>query len=53
MQLHADKLYHQMLDYENRVAEARAVGQEPPPQSRLSSIRMPNPYRRVMMITMP
>ncbi|GAM38487.1 hypothetical protein TCE0_033f09244 [Talaromyces pinophilus] len=31
IQMHADKLYHQMLDYENRVAEARAAGQEPPP----------------------
>lgn len=31
IQMHADKLYHQMLDYESRVAEARAAGQEPPP----------------------
>jgi hypothetical protein len=29
--MHADKLYHQMLDYETRVADARAAGQEPPP----------------------
>lgn len=31
IQLHADKLYHQMLDYEQRAAEARAAGREPPP----------------------
>jgi hypothetical protein len=31
IQMHADKLYHQMLDYEKRVAECRAAGQEPPP----------------------
>ncbi|KAI9376721.1 hypothetical protein BJX61DRAFT_488993 [Aspergillus egyptiacus] len=31
IQMHADKLYHDMLDYEKRVEEARAVGQEPPP----------------------
>lgn len=29
--MHADKLYHQMLDYENQVAEARAAGRDPPP----------------------
>lgn len=31
IQLHADKLYHQMLDYEQRAAEARAAGREAPP----------------------
>ncbi|KAJ5888285.1 hypothetical protein N7495_008326 [Penicillium taxi] len=31
IQLHADKLYHQMLDYEKRVEEAKAAGVEPPP----------------------
>lgn len=29
--MHADKLYHQMLDYEERVKEAKAAGTEPPP----------------------
>lgn len=29
--MHADKLYHQMLDYEKRVEEAKAAGVEPPP----------------------
>lgn len=29
--MHADKLYHQMLDFEKRVEDARAAGQEPPP----------------------
>jgi hypothetical protein len=29
--MHADKLYHQMLDYERRVEEARIAGIEPPP----------------------
>ena len=29
--MHADKLYHQMLDYERRVKEAKAAGTEPPP----------------------
>jgi hypothetical protein len=31
IQMHADKLYHRMLDYETRVEEARAAGLEPPP----------------------
>ncbi|OXV08714.1 hypothetical protein Egran_03523 [Elaphomyces granulatus] len=31
IQMHADKLYHQMLDFERRVEEARAAGIEPPP----------------------
>ncbi|KAL4905411.1 hypothetical protein BDW74DRAFT_16837 [Aspergillus multicolor] len=31
IQLHADKLYHEMLDYEKQVEEAREAGQEPPP----------------------
>jgi hypothetical protein len=29
--MHADKLYHQMLDYEKRIEEAKAAGIEPPP----------------------
>lgn len=29
--MHADKLYHQMLDYEKRVNEAKAAGNELPP----------------------
>ena len=29
--MHADKLYHQMLDYEKQVEEAKAAGREPPP----------------------
>lgn len=33
--MHADKLYHQMLDYEKRVEEARAAGREPPPLTSL------------------
>ncbi|KAL3466440.1 hypothetical protein BJX64DRAFT_228546 [Aspergillus heterothallicus] len=35
IQMHADKLYHQMLDYENRVKEAEAAGVEPPPLTSL------------------
>lgn len=35
--MHADKLYHQMLDYERQVAEARAAGVEPPPITSLFS----------------
>ncbi|KAJ5919784.1 hypothetical protein N7454_009619 [Penicillium verhagenii] len=31
IQMHADKLYHQMLDFEKRVEEAKAAGIEPPP----------------------
>ncbi|KAI1930138.1 hypothetical protein LOZ65_001515 [Ophidiomyces ophidiicola] len=31
IQMHADKLYHQMLDYEAQVEEAKASGAEPPP----------------------
>lgn len=33
--MHADKLYHQMLDYELKVAEAQAAGIEPPPLTSL------------------
>ena len=33
--MHADKLYHEMLDYEKQVEEARAAGQEPPPLTSL------------------
>lgn len=33
--MHADKLYHQMLDYEKRVEEAKAAGVEPPPLASL------------------
>jgi hypothetical protein len=33
--MHADKLYHQMLDYEKRVEEAKAAGTEVPPVTSL------------------
>lgn len=33
--MHADKLYHQMLDYEKQVEEAKAVGIDPPPLTSL------------------
>lgn len=29
--MHADKLYHQMFDYEKQVEKARETGAEPPP----------------------
>ncbi|KAF7594785.1 hypothetical protein BBP40_008288 [Aspergillus hancockii] len=35
IQMHADKLYHEMLAYEKQVEEARAAGQEPPPLTSL------------------
>lgn len=35
IQMHADKLYHQMLDYEKRVEEAKAAGTEIPPVTSL------------------
>jgi hypothetical protein len=35
IQVHADKLYHQMLDYEKKVKEAKAAGTEPPPLTSL------------------
>ncbi|CAG7993552.1 unnamed protein product [Penicillium salamii] len=35
IQLHADKLYHQMLDYEKRIEEAKSAGLEPPPLASL------------------
>ncbi|KAJ6081709.1 hypothetical protein N7499_006583 [Penicillium canescens] len=35
IQMHADKLYHQMLDYEKRVEDAKAAGVEPPPMASL------------------
>jgi hypothetical protein len=37
--MHADSLYHQMLDYEAKVEEARAAKREPPP---LKSLFDPN-----------
>ncbi|EEP77485.1 predicted protein [Uncinocarpus reesii 1704] len=39
IQMHADKLYHQMLDYEARVEQAKAAGVEPPP---IKSLFNPN-----------
>ncbi|PGH11850.1 hypothetical protein AJ79_04647 [Helicocarpus griseus UAMH5409] len=35
IQMHADKLFHQMLDYEQRVKDAKAAGLEPPPPQSL------------------
>lgn len=35
IQMHADTLYHQMLDYEKRVEEAKAANVEPPPLTSL------------------
>ncbi|KAL4780713.1 hypothetical protein BJX76DRAFT_337301 [Aspergillus varians] len=35
IQMHADKLYHEMLGYEKRVEEAKEAGQEPPPLTSL------------------
>ncbi|EEH39322.1 hypothetical protein PAAG_08591 [Paracoccidioides lutzii Pb01] len=35
IQMHADKLFHQMLDYEHRVKEAKSAGLEPPPPQSL------------------
>ncbi|KAJ5174956.1 uncharacterized protein N7482_000833 [Penicillium canariense] len=37
IQMHADKLYHQMVDYEKKVADAKAAGVEPPPLTSLFS----------------
>lgn len=42
--MHADKLYHQMLDYEKRVEECQAAGTEPPP---LTSLFNPQANSRV------
>ena len=33
--MHADKLYHQMLNYERQTDEAKAAGREPPPLTSL------------------
>ncbi|KAL4926564.1 uncharacterized protein BDV17DRAFT_269057 [Aspergillus undulatus] len=35
IQVHADKLYHEMIDYEKRVEEAKEAGLEPPPLTSL------------------
>ncbi|QSS62858.1 hypothetical protein I7I51_02601 [Histoplasma capsulatum] len=43
IQMHADKLYHQMLDYEQRVEEAKAAGHEPPPPQALFKQNLPTP----------
>lgn len=44
VQMHADKLYHQMLDYEKQVEAAKEAGQEPPP---LTSLFNPQAKTRV------
>ncbi|KAJ5492777.1 hypothetical protein N7539_001523 [Penicillium diatomitis] len=44
IQVHADKLFHQMLDYEKEVEEARATGSQPPP---LRSLFNPDQSSRV------
>ncbi|KAG0158960.1 hypothetical protein PDIDSM_6480 [Penicillium digitatum] len=41
IQMHADKLYHQMLDYEKRVEDAKAAGIEPPPLTSLFNPEKP------------
>ncbi|RAL11324.1 uncharacterized protein BO97DRAFT_370757 [Aspergillus homomorphus CBS 101889] len=41
IQMHADKLYHEMLDYENRVKEAQKAGLEPPPLTSLFNPQAP------------
>ncbi|KKK17859.1 hypothetical protein P175DRAFT_0493111 [Aspergillus ochraceoroseus IBT 24754] len=46
IQMHADKLYHEMLDYENQVEEARAAGREPP-----ALISLFNPQARPLQPT--
>ncbi|KAI5306695.1 hypothetical protein KEM56_007600 [Ascosphaera pollenicola] len=44
IQMHADKLYHQMLDYERRVEEAKAAGGPiPPPESLFHPDASPSP----------
>ncbi|KAJ5676235.1 hypothetical protein N7462_009132 [Penicillium macrosclerotiorum] len=43
IQMHADKLYHQMLDYEKEVAEAKAAGLEVPPITSLFHPGKPSP----------
>lgn len=48
IQMHADKLYHQMLDYEKRVEEAKAAGNEPPP---LTSLFQPEKTAKVPAAT--
>src|SRR5436190_15886405 len=40
--MHADKLYHRMLDYETRVEEAKAAGLEPPPLKSLFNPEAPS-----------
>ncbi|KAL4804769.1 hypothetical protein BDV18DRAFT_27419 [Aspergillus unguis] len=35
IQMHADKLFHEMLDYEKRVEQAQEAGLEPPPLTSL------------------
>ena len=41
--MHADKLYHEMLDYETRVEEAQKAGLEPPPLTSLFNPQVPPP----------
>ncbi|RAK80489.1 uncharacterized protein BO72DRAFT_475112 [Aspergillus fijiensis CBS 313.89] len=43
IQMHADKLYHEMLDYETRVEEAQKAGLEPPPLTSLFNPQAPPP----------
>ena len=43
IQMHADKLYHRMMDYENAVAEAKLNGDPIPPLSSLFNPTRPAP----------
>src|SRR5271163_585387 len=43
IQMHADKLYHRMMDYENAVAEAKLNGDPIPPLSSLFNPSRPAP----------
>lgn len=55
--MHADKLYHQMLDYEKQVESAQAAGLEPPPLTSLfkpeAPPRVEKPSRKAEAVEIP
>jgi hypothetical protein len=51
--MHADKLYHQMLDYEKRVEEAKAAGIEPPPLTSLFHPEKPSQVQQDQGVEIP
>ena len=53
IQMHADKLYHRMMDYEASVAEARRQGRPIPPLSSVFNSSRPSPSIEQLLTSQP